>query len=195
MRYLSILSISLVAIILAGCAKPLEVSSITEIKPQTAGAQGVDVYAGRRASGEAVPAFAGDQLLDIRSYKATEGGGWGDEFAGAKCKVTARDFAADFSTPAKVRVPVYRAQSSPLAVQCEHDGMKPRMVEVGVYNKTTEERMSAAAGAGAIGILTMAVVNAASDTSTHDFAYPMVRVIMEPAGPAPKTASAGADKS
>jgi hypothetical protein len=163
----------------AGCAKPLEVASITEIKAPP-GAQGVDVYAARRQSGEKVPDFAGDQIVEVRTYAETEGGGTGDEFAGARCQVKARDFSADLVSPGKVRVPVYRAQSSQLAVQCQKDGFKPRLVDIGAYNVTKAERMQAGGNAGVVGVLFMAAVNAASDETTHDFRYPHLRVVMTP---------------
>jgi hypothetical protein len=76
-------------LLMAGCAKPMEVGSITEIKPPP-GSQGVDVYAAQRAQGQAVPEFAGDQIVEVRSYHADsadqqETG----EFTGANCKLTA----------------------------------------------------------------------------------------------------------
>jgi hypothetical protein len=168
-----------VLLLLAGCAKPLEVGSITEIKPPP-GTQGVDIYASRRAAGEKVPDFAGDQLMEVRTFAQTEGGGSGDEFAGAQCKVSSRDFSADVTTPAKIRVPVYRAQSSPLAVQCTKDGFKPKLAEVAVFNETKAGRMQSAGNGGLIGVLMVTAINAASDETTHDFKYPVARVLMEP---------------
>jgi hypothetical protein len=167
-------------LLLAGCAKPLEVGSITEIKPPP-GTQGVDVYAGRRAAGEKVPDFAGDQLMEVRTFATSspDGGGTGDEFSGASCKLSARDFSADVTTPAKVRVPVYRAQSSPLAVQCTKEGFKPKMTEVTAFNQTKLERHAGGAG-GLVGFLVVTAINAASDETTHDFKYPVARVEMEP---------------
>jgi hypothetical protein len=174
-----VLAIVAMATLLSGCAKPLEVSSITEIKPPP-GTQGVDVYAARRNAGEAVPAFAGDQLIEVRTFsEPQEGSGVGDEFAGASCKLSARDFSADVVTPAKVRVPIYRAQSSPLAVQCTKDGFKPKMTEVTAYNETKQSRYNSAGGGGVIGFLVVTAINAASDETTHDFKYPVARVAME----------------
>jgi len=173
---------------LAGCAKPLEVGSITEIKPPP-GTQGVDVYAGRRAAGEKVPEFAGDQIIEVRTFAKTGEDLAGEEFPGAACKVTARDFSAEITTPAKVRVPIYRAQSSPLAVQCTKDGYKPRMIEVAAFNETKASRYTAAGGGGLVGFLVVTAVNAASDETTHDFKYPVAQVMMEKIA-AGKTASA-----
>jgi hypothetical protein len=182
-------------LLLAGCAKPLEVGSITEIKPPP-GTQGADVYATRRAAGEKVPDFAGDQLMEVRTFATTspDGGGTGDEFAGAQCKVSARDFSADVTTPAKVRVPVYRAQSSPLAVQCTKEGFQPKMTEVTAFNETKAGRYAAGGGGGLVGFLVVTAINAASDETTHDFKYPVARVNMEPLAVG-KTASAETAKT
>jgi hypothetical protein len=178
-------------LLLGGCAKPMEVGSITEIKPPP-GTQGVDVYAAQRSSGQKVPEFAGDQIVEVRSFYANseeqqqqETG----EFAGAACKLTAANFSADLTTPAKVRVPVYRAQSSQLAVQCEKDGFKPKLTQVGAFNVTKDERLRAGSSAGAIGLLLMVAANAASDETTHDFKYPQVRVEMEKIKPASRVAA------
>lgn len=168
---------------LAGCAKPLEVASITEIKPPP-GATGIDVYAERRRAGEQVPDFAGDQIVEVRTYAHPQDEPVGAEFPGADCKLSARDFTAIVKTPAKVRVPIYRAQSSMLAVSCEREGFKPKLVEVSAFNATKMERMQAASGGGAVGVIFMAAVNAASDPATHDFRYPRVSVNMEPVAPA-----------
>jgi hypothetical protein len=74
-------------------------------------------------------------------------------------------------------------------VQCEKDGFKPKLVNVGAFNATKEQRLSAGAGAGAVGLLTMLIVNAASDEKTHDFSYPSVRVEMEKIKPASRIAA------
>ena len=174
-------------VLLAGCAKPLEVASISEIKPPP-GSQGLDVYASRRQAGEKVPEFAGDQIVEIRSYSANEGGGQGVEISGAKCKVSAGDFSADVVTPAKLRVPNYRYQTSPLAVSCEREGYKAHMAEVAVVDATANQRLASGANAGLVGLVFMAAVNAASDETTHEFRYPQASIIMEPTS---KTVVAG----
>lgn len=174
---------ALMGLVLTGCAKPLEVASITEIKPPP-GSQGLDIYASRRNAGEKVPDFAGDQVVDVRSYVMSEGGGTGDEFAGATCELKSRDFSVNLTTPAKVRVPIYRAQSSPLTVQCQKDGFEPKLAEASVFNVTKEERLQQGASGGVVGVLFVAAINAASDETTHDFAYPTIKVLMTPLGAA-----------
>lgn len=176
---------------LAGCAKPLEVASITEIKTPP-GTRGIDIYAERRAKGEKVPDFAGDQIVEVRAFVQPPDGPTGDELAGARCKVGARDFSAEVVTPAKVRVPIYRIHSSPIAVSCEREGYKPRMVEVAAYNATKAERLNGAANGGVVGVLLVTAINAASDETTHDFRYPPARVAMEPVAAAAPVRSAEA---
>ena len=167
---------------LAGCAaKALPVTSISEIKPAT-GARGVDVYAPQRARGEKVPEFAGEQLLEIRTYRADDNkfSGRGKEIAGADCKIKTGTFSARVKTPAKLRVPVYRAQSAPISATCSLAGYKPNTAVASVYNKTKSDRMSSAGSAGALGILTIALVNAASNEATHDFRYYPLAVVLQP---------------
>jgi hypothetical protein len=182
--------------LLAGCATPgLEVAKISDIRPINKAA-GLDVYDEQRRKGEKVPDFAGDQLVEVRSYKVQEESELaGPEIAGAKCALSARDYVAEVVTPARVRVPLYRSQSSPLSVSCTLDGYQPRSVVIEAYNKTKAERYAASSGSGLAGLLVMAAINELSDEKTHTFAYPMARVIMRPLGKGgaprpPKTAAA-----
>lgn len=173
-------------LMLAGCAaKALPVTSISEIKPTT-GARGTDVYAPQRARGEKVPDYAGEQVVEIRTYRADENkfGGRGKEIAGADCKIKTGTYSARVKTPAKLRVPVYRAQSAPISANCSLAGYKPNTAVASVYNKTKNDRMSSAGGAGALGILTIALVNAASNEATHDFRYYPLSVVLQPIAPA-----------
>ncbi len=71
----SVLASGLIALLLAACAKPLEVASITEIQPKN-GAKGIDIYEPRRRSGDTLALeFAGDQLLEVRTYAQRDGQG------------------------------------------------------------------------------------------------------------------------
>ena len=85
--------------VIAGCATPLEVGSITEIKPAT-GAHGVDIYEPKRLAGVVTPEFAGDQLLEVRAYTVKPGSGE-VEVSGVACALNAADFSATMQTPAK----------------------------------------------------------------------------------------------
>lgn len=174
---------------LSGCAKPLEVSSITEIKPQT-GATGLDVYAARRAKGEQVPELAGDQIVEVRTYSEADGSVGQEEIPGAQCKLSTPSFNADFTSPAKVRVPIYRSQSSTLAVSCHKDGFTDKLEEVAVFNATKNERLSLGSNGGLIGVALALAVNGMSDASQDDFKYPLVRVILGRKGPPGRVAAA-----
>lgn len=172
------------AILLCSCApKLMDVSSISEIRPNSGG-PGVDVYATRRRAGEKVPELAGDQILDVRSFVSAEGPFGneiaGEEFAGARCTVKARDYSAQVTTPARLRVPIYRLESSALSVACERDAFEPRSLVLEVYNKTKADRYAAASGNGVAGLVVMAAINEMSDETKHEFAYPAARVVMTP---------------
>ncbi len=170
----AILGLILAGTGLAGCATPLEVGRITEINAPP-GSQGIDVYASRRIAGEKVPEFAGDQIVEVRTY-ARDDNGVREELAGASCALSARDFTANLTTPAKVRVPIYRAQSSPLSVRCEKAGFMPKLKDVGVFGETTATRLNNGASAGLIGFVVMAAVDAATDPATHDYKYPKIEL-------------------
>lgn len=178
--------------LLAGCASPgLEVARVTDIRPSNKAA-GLDVYAERRRAGEKVPDFTGDQIVDVRTYREREESGYSDEeFAGAKCTVKARDYAADVITPARIRVPLYRRESSPLSVSCEHPEYQPRSIVLDVYNKTKQQNYAASAGSGLVGFLVMTAINEMSDENAHTFAYPPARLVMKPL---PKGGKARRDK-
>lgn len=172
-----------VVAILAGCAKPMEVSSITEIKPTT-GSRGVDVHEPKRQTGQAgVPEFAGDQLLEIRTFASKEGSGE-TEVAGATCSLSAADFAATMQTPAKVRVPLYRGQSSTLAVACEMPGYKKKMITVGPVDVTRDARFTSGASNGVIGLVAVTAIDAFSDNSRNEWRYPLAKVVLEAEAPA-----------
>lgn len=176
----------LAAISLAGCAaKPLEVGAITSIKP-TNGATGTDVYAQQRAAGTPVPDYGGDQLLEVRTYEHVENKG-NVEMAGANCTVSAGTFTATMTTPAKVRVPLYRNQSESLAIQCEKPGYKARMITLKAFDKTRSDRFdsmtNAGSSAGLIGVVATAaiagVVDAASDNSANVWQYQPAKLHLE----------------
>jgi hypothetical protein len=177
------LIIGLGLLFVAGCAsKPLEVDRITPISAKN-GSSTLDLYAKQRNAGEAVPEFAGDQIIDVRTYTATKNGGQGKEFAGAKCEVEARDFTATATSPAKVRVPNFRAESSDLSIRCEHPDYHSKLITSGVFNKTKSDRLNAGSHAGLAGLALMAVVNGVSDDSKDNYSYAPIRVVMRPLKP------------
>lgn len=155
----------------------MEVASITEIKPAEPAA-GLDVYAARRGRGEQVPEFAGDQVLEVRTYEEKSDQGR-TELAGAQCTVKASNFSADTATPAKVRVPLYRGQSSTLSVSCHKPGYKSRMVEAAPFDATRNARYSSGASGGLIGVAVVAAFDAVSDNSKNDWRYAPVQIVLE----------------
>jgi hypothetical protein len=172
-------------LVLGGCATPgLEVASVTEIK-STTGSGGIDVYETKRRGGGSVPDFAGEQLVEVRTYKNTDGGEV--ELSGATCSLSATGFSATMRSPAKVRVPLYREQSSTLAVTCEMPGYQKRMVTLAPYDATRASRLASSGSGGLIGVLAVAVIDAAADNSKNDWRYPGARVLLEP-NPSGKTA-------
>ena len=164
--------------LLAGCAKPLEVASVTEIRSHT-GSKGLDVYEPKRQAGQsAVPEFAGDQLVEVRTYTYKDDSGEA-EIAGASCSLSAADFSATMQTPAKVRVPLYRGQSSTLAIACEMPGYKKRMVTISPFDATRNARYSAGAGSGLIGFVAVTAIDALADNTKNEWRYPLARVVLE----------------
>ncbi len=183
------LLICLATLALAGCAaKPLTVGSITSIKP-TNGATGTDVYAHQRAAGIQVPEYSGDQLLEIRTYEHKEGEGR-VEMADASCTVSAGTFKATMTTPAKVRVPLYKDKSEGLAVQCTKPGFKPNLVSLAAFDKTRADRYNnltqAGASAGLVGLVASAavagVIDASSDNTHNIWYYPAAKINLEREG-------------
>jgi hypothetical protein len=172
------------ALLAAGCATPMEVSSISEIKA-TNGATGIDVHSLRRQKGEQVPEFAGDQLLDVRTYRYEDGKGE-YEFAGANCLVSGSEYQANVVTPARVRVPLYRAQSSALSVSCTKDGLEKKSIVVEAYDEVRASRLSSGANGGLIGVAIAAGADALSDNTKNAWKYRPARVVMTAVEKKPK---------
>lgn len=176
MHRLSLLVIGLAC--LGGCAQPLAVANVTDIKSHT-GNRGIDVYEQQRRAGASVPEFAGDQLVEVRTYKRTEESGE-VEMAGASCSLSAAGFSATMQSPAKVRVPLYRGQSSTLAVTCEMPGYQKQLVTVDPFDATRSQRYASSSGGGLIGVVVVAAVDAMADNSKNEWRYPVARVVLEP---------------
>ena len=166
--------------VLTGCASPLHVASITEIQSRT-GSKSVDVYEPKRVSGQAaIPEFAGDQLLEVRTYVYKPETGEA-EVAGATCTLTAADFSATTQSPAKIRVPLYRGQSSELAVACEMPDYQKKMVTVRPVDVTRQGRMVSGSGGGLIGLVAVTAIDGFADNTKNEWRYPLARVVLEPA--------------
>ena len=161
---------------MAGCATPMEVASITEVRP-TNGAQGLDVYAIRRQKGEQVPEFAGDQLLEVRTYAVIEGKGE-TEIAGGNCTVSGSDFQATTVSPARVRVPLYRAQTRALSVSCTKDGYDQKSVVVEAFDTVRAGRMASGGSGGIIGLAVAVGADALADNTKNEWKYRQARLVM-----------------
>jgi hypothetical protein len=174
--------------LVGGCATPLEVASITDVRSNT-GSRGIDVHEPKRQAGHSsVPEFAGDQLVEVRTYKSTADQGE-VEIAGATCTLSAADFSATMQSPAKVRVPLYRAQSSALAVACEMPGFQRRLVTLEAYDSTRQSRLASSGNGGLIGVIAVAAVDAMADNTKNDWRYPIARVVLEPGTSAAETSA------
>ena len=103
------------------------------------------------------------------------------------CSLSATGFSASMRTPAKVRVPLYREQSSTLAVTCEMPGYQKRMVTVSPYDATRASRLASSGSGGLIGVAVVAAIDAAADNSKNDWRYPIARVLLEPNHPGKPT--------
>jgi hypothetical protein len=185
----SIIGLGLVLLV-TGCAK-LEVASITEIKPGP-GAVGLDVYAGRRQTGEPVPAFAGEQIVEIRSISPdyTNPETSTREFAGATCEVSASNFTATVVTPAKLRVPIYGQATSPLALQCTKSGFRPKLTTIAVQNVSRSQRMGMGASGGVIGVAAALVAEGMSNPANDEYKYQPIFVELDMERPGQKVAEA-----
>jgi len=161
---------------LGGCAAPLAVTTVTDVRSST-GSRDIDVYEPKRRAGASVPEFAGDQLVEVRTYQKSDHGE--AEMAGATCSLAATGFSATMMSPAKVRVPLYRSQSSTLAVTCQMPGFEKRMVTVAPFDATRSSRLASGSSGGLIGAVVVAAVDAAADNSKNDWRYPVARVVME----------------
>jgi hypothetical protein len=166
------------AIALSACAKPMEVSSITEIK-STTGSRSIDVLEPKRIAGQAgVPEFAGDQIVEVRTFAFKDGEGR-QEVAGATCQLSTSDYTAQLVTPAKVRVPLYRVQSAELAVSCEKPGYARKLTTVSAFDEVRAKRLGSSTGGGVLGVLVVSAVDGMSDNTKNNWKYPPVTVELE----------------
>ncbi|WP_246739025.1 hypothetical protein [Bradyrhizobium aeschynomenes] len=162
---------------LGGCAAPLAVNNVTDIR-STTGSRGIDVYEPKRRTDASVPEFAGDQLVEVRTFH-NPGGGGEVEMAGASCSLEASGFTATMTSPAKVRVPLYRGQSSTLAVTCQKPGYQKRMITVAPIDATRQARLASGMNGGILGAVIVAGIDAAADNSKNDWRYPVAKVVLE----------------
>ena len=137
-------------------------------------ASGDDVFAANRAAGQNVPIYKGSDLVPVRAYKSDDRGR--NEVAGATCQIQSQPYSATLATPAYLQVPNYGRYSPPITAQCTLDDAEGGKT-VQVFNETKEERRRS--GQLALGLIGLAIaegINAGSDTTNDDFAYPQIEV-------------------
>ena len=165
-------------LLLLGCAqKYKDVNSVSSVQLHDTSISGLDVYAKRRAKGESVPEFRGDQIIEVRAF--SDNSNSQNEIEGANCHVEGVGYSKTVTTPAKVRLPIYGDQSSQIIVKCSHAGYHKKQIELASFNVNHQQRLNTASGGGLAGVVFMAVVNAASDTSKDIYLYPKALVVLE----------------
>ena len=156
-----------------GCAAAAITTPPVMVAPaDPAGAMGLDVYARARAMGQAVPAFQGQETVEIRTFSG------GKEVTGPICLLDSGVYRARFSTPANVVVPDYGANSPAIFVRCEAQGLFGSTT-VNAYNHSSRQRYAPAIGTGVLGAIVIGAVSAASrNEQRDDYKYPDIDVRM-----------------
>ncbi|MEM7749225.1 MAG: hypothetical protein AAF346_13325 [Pseudomonadota bacterium] len=170
---------------LAGCAKPMDIASVTQIKPNT-GSSSIDVYEPHRRRGQkGIPDYAGDQFLEVRTYTYKQDEGR-VEIGNASCEISTAHYSAKMTTPARVRVPLYRGSSSILGVVCEKEGYRKKHASVAPIDIVRRQRFAHSTQGGLIGVAVVAVIDAASDNTKNEWRYPVARITLAPVSKKPK---------
>lgn len=158
-----------------GCAAAAITTPPVMVAPTNpAGAMGLDIYAGARAAGQAVPVFKGQETVEIRTFSG------GKEVTGPVCLIDSGVYRARFSTPANVVVPDYGANSPAIFVRCEAQGLFGSTT-VNAYNHTSRQRYAPALGTGVVGAIVIGAISAASrNEQLDDYKYPDIDVRLRP---------------
>jgi hypothetical protein len=161
---------------LVGCTQAEITQPPITVTPNVArDAVGIDVYARPRAGGNPVPAFRGQNTVQIRTNGQLNDGGFG-EISGVPCLLDSGVYKATFTTPANLIVPDYGPNSPALFVRCTTDTTSGS-VTAGVVNMTAQQRNASAAGTGLLGAIIIGAVNEANrDNLNDDFGYNPVTV-------------------
>lgn len=176
----------------SGCASSLPIAEIADVRA-TDGSPSIDIYQNRRVAGQDVPDFFGDQLVTVRTYEEIEDK-VDPELAGATCDIRGAGFTAMVTTPAAVRVPLYRSKTGTLSATCSKDGYAKRSGALAPVDVERGQAMQTGAHFGLIGFAVGAIVDAASDHSDNEWRYPgELHVTLTPA-PGSTTPTATSDK-
>lgn len=176
MKITKFLSLGALAGLLLGCAQAeITQPQITVTPNVAANAVGIDVYARQRSRGNPVPAFRGQNTVQIRTIGQLADGGRG-EISGVPCLLDSGVHKATFTTPANLIVPDYGPNSPALFVRCTTDTASGSVTS-SVVNMTAQQRNASAAGTGLLGAIIIGAVNEANrDNLNDDFGYNPIMV-------------------
>jgi hypothetical protein len=171
MSILKTIAIFVIAATVVGCTKAEITQPPIAVTPNVqANAVGIDVYARQRSRGNPVPAFRGQNTVEIRSWDQSNGGG-STEMVGVACTLDSGIYKAQFTTPANVIVPSYGPNSPALFVRCTTNTLSGSTTS-SVVNMTAQQRNASAAGTGILGAIIIGAVNEANrDNLNDDFGY------------------------
>ncbi|MFQ6553588.1 hypothetical protein AAD018_014720 [Aestuariibius insulae] len=129
-------------------------------------AVGIDVYGTDRARGATVPPFRGQSVINVR---AVDRANRMAELTGATCTLRTDTYSATVTTPGRVVVPNYGAQSPVITATCS-DGTRQASTTTSVTNVSAEERASATTfeTTPALGVLVGTIVSPSTDTYAYD---------------------------
>lgn len=178
MSFFKSAAIVAVALTVMGCEQAEITQPPINITPTVqADAVGLDVYARPRSRGNPVPAFRGQNTVQVRTWGDTEGSGR-TELSGVSCNLDSGVYRAQFTTPANVIVPDYGPSSPALFVRCT-TATQSGSVTASVVNMTAQQRSQSAAGTGLLGAIIIGAVNEANrDNLNDDFGYNPITVQM-----------------
>lgn len=171
---------------LAGCQTAKPISMSVSAVPTAKGVQYGDALAPQRAAGEDIPPLKGQKMVTVRTY-GVAGKSDGQfasqtELEGIDCALESEGYHASVKTPAEIKVPDYGYASRPVSVHCQAPGYKTGFASVQPYDKTSAERLDAASNNGLVGIVAVALIDAATDKKKHDYNYRPVMVTMNRIG-------------
>ncbi|WP_428696293.1 hypothetical protein [Stappia sp.] len=167
---------------LAACQTTKPIAMSVSYQPTSPTATHGDVLAEARAGGQKIPQLRGTEFITVRSYHYTlhkeSGTGIKEEMTGAECTLESDGYTASFRTPAQVKVPNYGYASRPVSVRCNAPGYKSGFANASAENETRRKIYQSGAGAGLVGLMTAAIIDAANSEDNDDFKYPLVSVTM-----------------
>ncbi len=171
MKLTKIAALAVCAATFWGCTQAEITQPPVLVTPNNAAdAVGLDVYARPRSRGNPVPAFRGQNTVQVRTFGPTSDGGRA-ELSGVQCALDSGVYKATFATPANVVVPDYGPNSPALFVRCTHNDTSGSVTATTV-NLTAQQRNASAAGTGLLGAIIIGAVNEANrDNLNDDFGY------------------------